>query len=373
MKIIYIANILYPSEYGHSLQITKMCQAFANNGNEVVLLIPSRLNKIKVDAEEYYGIKRNYKVVKIPSVDFIYDSTSRLMYWIRFLSFYISARIYVAFHKYDLLYSRDIYSTLFFKNIFLELHYFPKLNIILRKLILKRVKKINTLTSYIKKKFVENGINEKNIIVSPDAVDLSNYNDEKSKVSVKSIEGNYVFGYVGALKTMGMDKGINDSLEALKSLPDNFRFLIIGGEVPDVEYYKKIADEMGVIKKTIFIGKVPHNLVSEYMKLCDCLVAPFPESEHYSYYMSPLKIFEYMASKKPIITTNLPSLREVLSNGENAVLISPGSQKELSDTILMLSRDKDFSNKISNKAYQDVTNKYTWDIRVKNIIDFYER
>lgn len=370
MKIIYIANILYPSEYGHSLQITKMCQAFANNGNEVVLLIPSRLNKIKIDAEEYYGIKRNYRVVKVPSIDFIYDSTSRFMYWIRFLSFYISAKVYVAFHDYDLLYSRDIYSTLFFKNILLELHYFPKLNFILNKLIQKRVKKINTLTSYIKNKFVENGINEKNIMVAPDAVDLSNYDGMASKVSVKTIEGNYVIGYVGALKTMGMDKGINDSLEALKSLPENFRFLIIGGEVPDVEYYKKVAEKMEVNKKTIFIGKVPHNLVPEYMKLCDCLVAPFPETEHYSYYMSPLKIFEYMASKKPIITTDLPSLREVLVNGENSILISPGSYKELSDTILMLSNNKELSEKISRKAYEDVVSKFTWDIRVKKILKF---
>jgi glycosyltransferase involved in cell wall biosynthesis len=107
--------------------------------------------------------------------------------------------------------------------------------------------------------------------------------------------------------------------------------------------------------------------------LCDVFVAPYPENEHYSFFMSPLKIFEYMASRKPIITTSLPSVKEVLEDGKNAMLIEPNNPKQLAESIIKLKNNPELGAKISDKAFEDVKNKYTWDRRAKMILDFIKK
>ncbi|MCH7883412.1 hypothetical protein IIA95_03290, partial [Patescibacteria group bacterium] len=69
MKLIYIANARIPTEKAHGIQIMKTCEAFADNGAEIELVVPWRFNPIKNDPFEYYDVKRVFKIVKIPSLD----------------------------------------------------------------------------------------------------------------------------------------------------------------------------------------------------------------------------------------------------------------------------------------------------------------
>jgi len=84
--------------------------------------------------------------------------------------------------------------------------------------------------------------------------------------------------------------------------------------------------------------------------------------------MSPLKMFEYMAAQRPIIASDLPSIREIL-NENNAVLIKPDSPDDLARGIEQLLKKPDFSAKIAKRAYQDVQ-RYTWQKRTEKILDF---
>jgi len=81
-----------------------------------------------------------------------------------------------------------------------------------------------------------------------------------------------------------------------------------------------------------------------------------------------MKMFEYMASKRSIIASNLPSLSEVL-NENNAVLVESDSPEALANGIKQALKNPDSSAKISLQAYQDVQ-KYSWRKRAKNIINF---
>ena len=69
MNFVYIANARIPTEKAHGIQIMKMCEAFASLGIDVELVVPWRFNSIHVDSFEYYGVKRVFKIVKIPSLD----------------------------------------------------------------------------------------------------------------------------------------------------------------------------------------------------------------------------------------------------------------------------------------------------------------
>lgn len=371
MKIAYITNTTYVDGWANSIQIVNMCQSFSKADVDVTLVLPYRSVQKNIDLFEYFAIQKTFKVKMLPCIDLSIGGEHPIFYWLRLFSFYVSARVYVWFNSFDILYSRDLYSGIFFPDIVIEQHSFPKKIRFPLNLIFNKNRKVVCLTSFIKNNFVRYGLFEKNILVSPSAVDLKEFTENKQKLSIDGIsENDFVFGYIGTLKTMNMEKGVYDCLSALASLPSGYKFLVVGGEDDDLKYYKNIAQDLKVSDRIVFVGKVPYSKVSSYSFSCDVFVAPYPENNHYSFFMSPLKIFEYMASKKPIITTSLPSIKEVLKDGENAILIEPNNPKQLSEAIVMLKNNPDYGRKLSEKAFEDVKNNYTWDIRARKILDF---
>jgi len=145
---------------------------------------------------------------------------------------------------------------------------------------------------------------------------------------------------------------------------------IVGGEIYDINFYKNIAKEESVNDRVVFVGKVPQNQVPNYIVICNVLVAPFPKNKHYSYYMSPLKIFEYMISKKPMIVSDLPVFHEVLDNNIDSLFVPPDDEVSLANAIKKISKDTDFAEKISKNAYDKVITKYTWEKRAQLILNF---
>ena len=94
----------------------------------------------------------------------------------------------------------------------------------------------------------------------------------------------------------------------------------------------------------------------------------FPNRPHYAFYASPLKLFEYMASGRPIIASDLPALREIL-NDKNALFFEPGNADDLARAIKMLKQSQALGYHLSQQALSDVK-EYTWDKRALKILDF---
>ena len=104
------------------------------------------------------------------------------------------------------------------------------------------------------------------------------------------------------------------------------------------------------------------------MKAADVLVIPFPNKPHYAFYASPLKLFEYMASGRPIIASDLPALREVL-NDKNALFFRPEDTTDLARAVKMLKSSPMLGYHLSRQALADVK-EYTWGKRAKKILEF---
>ena len=182
-----------------------------------------------------------------------------------------------------------------------------------------------------------------------------------------------LIGYVGRFVTMEQEKGIKDLLASLSYLPDytgSIYMAFIGGPMSHVPAYYKLIEELHLDRKHFrFHDLVLVSEVPAYLAACDIVAMPFPWTPHYAYHMSPLKLFEYMAAEKPILATRLPSVMEVLADGENAVLAEPDNPRELAHGIRRIIEDKEFSQRISVRARQDVS-KYTWEKRAQKIVCF---
>ena len=126
MRLIYIANIRLPTEKAHGIQIMKMCEAFAEKGIDVELLVPARRNDLIDDPFEFYGVKRIFRIKKLPCLDILRFDFAKAGFLISTFTFLSAAKIYLAFRNYDALYARERLVGLLFTNYILEVHALPK-------------------------------------------------------------------------------------------------------------------------------------------------------------------------------------------------------------------------------------------------------
>jgi glycosyltransferase involved in cell wall biosynthesis len=85
-----------------------------------------------------------------------------------------------------------------------------------------------------------------------------------------------------------------------------------------------------------------------------------------SRYLSPMKLFEYMACGRPILSSDLPVFREVL-NKKNAILLTPNDVNQWVECIELLQSDPEQRTKLAIQAKQDVQ-QYTWEARAEHIL-----
>ncbi len=175
-------------------------------------------------------------------------------------------------------------------------------------------------------------------------------------------DGSGVVGYAGHLYSW---KGVDVLLEAIARLPQA-RGLIVGGHSaePDLARTKSVAERLGIGERVTFTGLVEPARVPQLLRQADVLVLPNPASAISTRYTSPLKLFEYMAAGRPIVASDLPSIREILRDGVNALLVSPGDPIALSSAIDNILKDPGLAARLARAALDDVPN-YSWQRRAE--------
>ena len=142
--------------------------------------------------------------------------------------------------------------------------------------------------------------------------------------------------------------------------------VFVGGSSEDVIPFKKT---YGTDPRIRIVGQRPHKEIPLYLKAADLLVLPNTGKEAVSrWYTSPVKLFEYMASGRPIVAADLPSIRDVL-NETNAVLVPPDDPEALAKAIMDLCINVDHADRIARQARNDVE-QHTWDQRAQTILGF---
>lgn len=366
-NIYYAADMRLPTEKAHGVQIMKMCEAFAKEGVDVRLVVPRRRNTIKTDPFEYYGVERIFTIKWLPTVDLI-GIIPRLGLWIESTVFSLFLIKYLWGRDVDAVYSRNNIP-LFFLSFFRDgLWWEPHVgswNFVVRR-VLKKIDGVIAISKGVREFYIIRGLSKGDTVVAPSGVDLTRFNVEVNKNEARERLGlsqdKYIAMYIGLFDAW---KGYHVLLEAARELNDaGVEVVMIGGTHNQVAALKK---EYAHVH---FTGYRPYKELPLNQKAADVLVLPnSAKSQVSSIFTSPLKLFTYMASDRPIVASNISSLREVLVDGSNAILVEPDDPRSLVHGILKVIQDKELSQKISKRALDEVKD-FTWQKRAQKIAHF---
>lgn len=380
MRIAYCTNVRLPSERAHGHQIAQVCDALVTLGHEVTIIAPYRENIVKEDYWTYYGASRKVRLRLIGRFDAIKSrwTPGILGLWTMNWRLRRNIRKQLKEDAPDLLYTRTpaLLSAMLKTGIpvVLELHQLPRRG---RRAFVKacnRCRRVAALTSAMRDALIGWGVEPKCVIVAGDAVDLKRFQTLPSAAEARAAfslgTDRLVVGYVGRLKTLGMDKGVAVMLQAFALLKQKKKFFgfIVGGPKADEEEYVKMAAELGLTTKDIaFTGEIPAADVPKSMAACDILAMPFPDFPHYRHHMSPLKMFEYMAAGRPLITSDLPTVRDVLDES-TAVFCAPGSAESFAKALQWIADHPKEAEERAKRA-KELVKKHTWEERMKRILE----
>lgn len=233
--------------------------------------------------------------------------------------------------------------------------------------------RIIVVSNILKNYLLKQGVPEEKIRVVPNGVDENVFNPDVAGESVRKkyhLEDKEVICFAGSLH-LGW-QGIGDLLKAariISSIKASVRFLIAGNTERQEEMLKSAPDNV------IFTGQIEHIKMPSYFAAADVLVAPYKQQtdfEYVNFYGSSLKLFEYMAMGKPIITTNLGQIGEIIEHGKSGLLIEPGNYKELANNILTLMADEKLRKNLGENARIEVEKNYTWERNAIKIMEIYK-
>jgi glycosyltransferase involved in cell wall biosynthesis len=162
-------------------------------------------------------------------------------------------------------------------------------------------------------------------------------------------------------------KGVDTLIRALAAVP-SARGLIIGGHPaePDLERLRMLSTSLQLGDRITFTGLLAPSEVAGHLEAADILVLPNSGTTVSARYTSPLKLFEYMASGRPIVASDLPALREVLRNELNALLVTPDDPAALAGAITRLACDGALALRLARSAFADAS-LYTWETRAARL------
>lgn len=340
---------------------------------ETELIIP--LNRGRAQLLEYYGVGSDFRITAFP-----YFKNSS----IRNIIHGVLASLYIKIFRrdrYDIVLTRNIVFTYFAANFlgiptiydahhplvkggsFLFNSFKNSANLV----------KFSTNSKGLADIYLKQGLPEEKLIVAHNGVELDGFKDLPSKMTIRKRLGlpqnKKIVTYAGNIYE---GRGIEFLIDAALKMNDIF-FLIVGGLEEDVNRYTQIA---GSIKAHNFklLGFVPHKEVASYLSASDILVMPYTSrmtikgGTKAQEFTSPIKLFEYMAASRPIVATAIPSVREVLEDGVNSVLVDPDDPDSFCNAIKKVLEDKDLAGRIASNAGSDIKN-YTWEMRARKILN----
>lgn len=369
MRVALIEPGSLPAQTANSIQRMKMAQALVANGHSVRVFAPGEHPGISwAEFARHYGLQHEFELEWVPSVPALrkYDFALRVLK---------RARAWGA----DVLYSRSPQAATWaalrgLPSIF-ELHDVPMGSMgpwLLRRFLsapgaCRLVANTQFLADTLARSYQ---IPERDgfLLMAPNGVDLERYaalpHPPAARKALGLAEG-FTVGYTGHLYP---GRGLEAILALATALPE-MQFLLVGGKAGDVEAARERAASLRNVTLT---GFVPNGELPQYQAAADVLIMPYGQQVSGSSggniapYLNPMKMFEYLACARPIVTSDLPILREILD--ETNAIILPGEDTAAWVQALRGLQGHPSQREALSTAARRTASAYTWQERARRLL-----
>jgi len=229
-----------------------------------------------------------------------------------------------------------------------------------------QIKGVITLSRRLKTYLIKNGIKkEDEIEVIRSGVDVEEFNPLVARrINNNEVKTILYFGELSPFR--GVDTLLMAMAEIVKNVPDTKLFLLARDPVNWKKKEGKLEEETKRTRGVVLVKGVlnQYELLS-YLNSADVVVLPFrfwPQVE------CPLTILEAMAMKKPVITTTVGAIPEIVINKKTGILVPPKKYKILAKKVVGLFYDEELANRIGKNARSYVVKFHDWNIIVRETL-----
>lgn len=375
MNLYQIPGYGFPGLHAESFQTARMADAFLECGVNAAVVYPWSSRMIRWhDVRETYGLHRSLKRKILPG---FYLTSSR---W-RFVSnpllrislalFAINAgrntvflgrhphleplRTLIRLKMWNLLRARIV----------VELHephhYLPGVD--------RHIDGYVVISKGLESFLLDAGVDPGRILLAPNAVDLTSYEQahrrERSALrrQLQLPEEHSIICYTGQL---GPGRNVETLIQAMQYLEERVSLVLVGGRnSDDVRRLEEFVASNRLSQRVKLIGQQPTQVVIDFQLAADVLVIPYNSHLAHARWCSPLKLWEYLASSKPIVAFAIPALREILRDDEVVWA------KEETAVALAAAIGEALTRK--PRAFEEVRARigdWTWADRAQRVLDF---
>ncbi|HSL27910.1 MAG TPA: glycosyltransferase [Anaerolineales bacterium] len=365
MNIAAIAGSTIPSDTANSLQVMKACQALLQLGHDVTLLVPGFKNS-SVDLKEHYGLQTEFPIEWLASASrrrFTWEAVrcAQLGGHDLIYSWFPQSAVFGLLRRLPVVFEVHIQPTGLFgpmwHRLFAQIRGRKRLVAITR-----------ALVDLLRGDFRMH-VSDEEIVIAPNGVDLERFASLPDPVTARRRTGLPEAPTVMCTGHLYAGRGADLFLGLAKRFP-YARFVWVGGRPEDVQSWKERLESDNVI----FTGFIPNSELPLYQAAADILLLPYGRSimgssgtADSARVASPMKMFEYMAAGRAILSADLPVIREVL-NENNAAFCEPGELESWQTTLEALLQDQSRRMILGEQAKRDAQ-RYTWLARAERILN----
>ncbi|HVW82862.1 MAG TPA: glycosyltransferase [Candidatus Paceibacterota bacterium] len=348
-RLLYATSALFPSQMANRVQILSMARAFHEAlGERFILGIPAQsvlvegfqIARVPGSTWSFALAWRYANLIRRERITHVFCREERLLYFLMLFSRLAGVRVEFVFEAHWVL------DNSFFRAV------------------VRRADRIIATASGVMTDLAPLEIPQNRLAIEPNGVDLAVYTTlpdaDTTRARYKIAEGARLIGYTGSIGVHDW-KGVDILLEAARAAPPGWLFWLVGGEP------KEVGELRARYPDVRFEGYQAHAQIAAIQAACDILVLPNksrdPASERYT---SPLKLFEYMASGAPILASDLPSAREIVSE-EEVVFFTAGDATALCAGIAQIFADPEAARARAARA-RAKAGEHTWSARARRIV-----
>jgi glycosyltransferase involved in cell wall biosynthesis len=369
MKLAYLSAAKIPSREANSIHVMKMCQAFGHLGHEVTLLAPDVADGLEAgvaDPYAFYGVERCFELRKLPwrpvkGRGWIYGWEAG-----RFASgLGVNAVFGRSLHGCAVA-ARSGVPTIFDAHMLSFLQRRGERWLFRRMIGAPAFRHVSVNCASLGRCIVEQVPElEGRIVVAHNGADVLAEGLEAAELGGGERPQ---IGYVGHLYA-GKGFEIIPPLAARVPWAD---FHVVGGEQKTVE---ALRSDPALPNNVRLHGFVPPPEAERLCLAFDVLLAPYQPDVRVAgggetaAWMSPLKVFGYMAASKPVLCSDLPVLREVIEDGRNGILVRPDDPDAWAAALRRLLEDRALRDRLAATAHADFLARHTWRQRATRVLE----